>query len=58
MLVLARKEKEKLKLGDSIQLTVIKVSGDKVTIGIEAPSGLTVLREELSLKKDVVSKAA
>ena len=58
MLVLARKEKEKLKLGDSIQLTVIKVSGDKVTIGIEAPSGLTVLREELSLKKEVVSKAA
>jgi len=47
MLVLSRKESERIKLGDSIVLTVVRVSGDKVRLGIEAPSDLVVLREEL-----------
>ncbi len=47
MLVLSRKEGERLKLGDSIYITVVRVSGDKVRLGIEAPSDLLVLREEL-----------
>ena len=47
MLVLSRKESERIKLGDSIVLTVVRVSGDKVRIGIEAPPELRVLREEL-----------
>lgn len=47
MLVLSRKESERIKLGDSIVVTVVRVSGDKVRIGIEAPPDLLVLREEL-----------
>ena len=47
MLVLSRKESERIKLGDSIVLTVVRVSGDKVRIGIEAPADMLVLREEL-----------
>lgn len=47
MLVLSRKESERIRLGDSIVLTVVRVSGDKVRLGIEAPSDLLVLREEL-----------
>ena len=47
MLVLSRKERERIKLGDNIILTVVRVSGDKVRIGIEAPSDLLVLRDEL-----------
>lgn len=47
MLVLSRKESERIKLGDSIVLTVVRVSGDKVRLGIEAPADLVVLREEL-----------
>jgi len=47
MLVLSRKESERIRLGDSIVLTVVRVSGDKVRLGIEAPADLIVLREEL-----------
>lgn len=47
MLVLSRKEAERIRLGDSIVLTIIQVSGDKVRLGIEAPSDMLVLRDEL-----------
>jgi len=47
MLVLSRKESERIKLGDSIVVTVVRVSGDKVRLGIEAPSNILVLRDEL-----------
>jgi carbon storage regulator len=47
MLVLSRRESERIKLGNSIILTVIRVSGDRVRLGIEAPADIVVLREEL-----------
>jgi carbon storage regulator len=47
MLVLSRREGERIKLGDSIVITVIGVSGDKVRVGVEAPANVVVLREEL-----------
>ena len=47
MLVLSRKESERIRLGDSIVVTVVRVAGDKVRLGIEAPSDMLVLREEL-----------
>jgi len=47
MLVLSRKEGEKLRLGDEIRITVMKVGNDKVRLGIEAPSHVLVLRDEL-----------
>ena len=47
MLVLSRKEGERLKLGESVYITVVRVSGDKVRLGIEAPPDMLVLREEL-----------
>jgi carbon storage regulator len=47
MLVLSRKQGERVKLGDSIVITVLEVSGDKVRVGIQAPSDVLVLREEL-----------
>jgi carbon storage regulator len=48
MLVLSRRESERLKLGDSITVTVVRVSGDRVRLGIEAPSNVVVLREEIA----------
>ena len=48
MLVLSRRESERIKLGDSIVLTVVRVSGDRVRLGIEAPSNVVVLREEIA----------
>jgi carbon storage regulator len=47
MLVLSRKESERIRLGDSIILTIVKIAGDKVRVGIEAPDNILVLRDEL-----------
>ncbi len=47
MLVLSRKQAERIRLGDSIVVTVVRVSGDKVRLGIEAPPDVIVLRDEL-----------
>ncbi len=47
MLVLSRKERERIRLGDSIVVTVVRLSGDRVRLGIEAPGDMLVLREEL-----------
>ncbi|MGD9126985.1 MAG: carbon storage regulator [Planctomycetia bacterium] len=55
MLVLSRRENEQICLGDSIRVTVVRLSGDRVRIGIEAPSEVPILREEL--EPNPVSKA-
>jgi carbon storage regulator len=47
MLVLSRKQNERIRVGDSVVVTVVRVSGDKVRIGIEAPPHVRVLRDEL-----------
>ena len=47
MLVLSRRESERIKLGDSIVVTVVRVTGDRVRLGIEAPASVVVLRDEL-----------
>lgn len=47
MLVLSRKQNERIRVGDSVVVTVVRVSGDKVRIGIEAPATVRVLRDEL-----------
>ena len=58
MLVLSRKESEKIKLGDEIILTIVRLSGDRVRLGIEAPPEMLILREELGPSKDGEAKAA
>jgi len=47
MLVLSRKEGERIVIGDNITLVISKVSGNRVTIGIEAPREVKVVRGEL-----------
>jgi carbon storage regulator len=47
MLVLSRRESERIRLGKSIVITVVRVAGDKVRLGIEAPPEVVVLRDEL-----------
>jgi carbon storage regulator len=47
MLVLSRRATERIRLGDSIVVTVVRVEGDRVRLGIEAPSDILVLRDEL-----------
>jgi carbon storage regulator len=47
MLVLSRKRDEKIVIGDRIVITVVEVRGDKVRLGIEAPSDVPVHRQEV-----------
>lgn len=47
MLVLTRKNKEKIQIGPEITVTILRIKGRSVQIGIEAPAGVTVLRTEL-----------
>ena len=58
MLVLSRREGERIRLGDSIVVTVVRVRGDRVRIGIEAPSEIRVLREELDPKNPTAELAS
>lgn len=50
MLVLTRKPAQTIMVGDDISITVLGVRGDQVRIGINAPKGLTVHREEIYLR--------
>ncbi len=47
MLILSRKESERIYLGDDVVLTIVRIHGDKVRIGVEAPSDIRILRREL-----------
>lgn len=47
MLVLSRNKGEKIVINNDIVLTILEVSGDHVRIGIDAPSEVTVYREEI-----------
>jgi len=47
MLVLTRKVEQKLQIGPNITVTVLRIKGRAVKIGVEAPQGVHVLRTEL-----------
>jgi carbon storage regulator len=47
MLVLSRKAGEQLVIGDDIVLTINRISGNRVAIGIEAPRDVRIVRGEL-----------
>lgn len=47
MLVLSRYRDESIVIGDDVVITVVDVRGDRVRLGIEAPSNVTVHRREV-----------
>ena len=47
MLVLSRKVGERILIGDGITVTVVRITGGGVRIGIEAPPETPVIRHEL-----------
>ena len=47
MLVLSRTRDETIMIGDDIEITVVDVRGDKVRLGITAPSHIPVHRKEV-----------
>lgn len=57
MLVLSRKVDEAIQIGDDITITVIKVKGNTVRLGISAPSDVRVMRKELEIELECESAA-
>ena len=50
MLVLTRRTKQSIMIGDDIELSVLSVSGEKVRIGIEAPDEVPIFRKEVYVR--------
>ena len=51
MLVLTRKEGQKINIGEEITVTVTGIKGKQVRIGIEAPKSVPIHRPEARVKK-------
>ena len=49
VLVLSRKPGDKIKIGDDIEIVVVRIGPNAVRIGITAPRGLNIAREELTI---------
>ena len=47
MLILTRKENQKIRIGNNIVLNIISISDNHVKIGIEAEKDITIFREEI-----------
>ncbi len=47
MLVLSRQRDETIMIGDEIEITVVDIRGDKVRLGISAPTQIAVHRKEI-----------
>jgi carbon storage regulator len=47
MLVLSRKKYESIVINDDIRIVVVEIRGDKVRLGIEAPTEVSVHRREV-----------
>lgn len=47
MLVLSRQRDETIMIGDEIEITIVDIRGDKVRLGITAPTRISVHRKEV-----------
>jgi carbon storage regulator len=48
MLVLTRKVGERIRVGDDVVITVVRINGTAVRLGVEAPPHLIIARTELA----------
>lgn len=51
MLILTRRKDERILIGNDITILVVKVSGDQVRLGIEAPADVVILRDDAKHKE-------
>ena len=58
MLVLSRRQGERILVGEDITVTLVRIDKHSVRLGIEAPKHMAILREELVLTVDSDEKAA
>lgn len=52
MLVISRRELERIVIDDEIEIVVLKVRGNRVLLGIEAPNHLAIHRKEVWVKQN------
>jgi len=58
MLVLTRKLKEAIQIGDDVEITVLAIHGDQVKLGIHAPKHVDIHRKEVYLAIQAENNAA
>lgn len=58
MLVIKRKKGEAIKIGEDIEITIVKIEDGAVKIAIDAPKNITILRKELVEAVKVENKNA
>ena len=61
MLVLTRKSRQSIMIGDDIEVSVLSIMGEKVRLGIQAPRDIPVFRNEVYLEiqqQNVAARAA
>ncbi len=60
MLVLSRHRDESIMIGDNIVITIVDIRGDKVRLGIQAPTNVPVHREEIyeAIKREAAGVVA
>ncbi len=54
MLVLSRKQNEKIVIGDNIIIEVVRIEDKRVILGISAPGNVKILRSELVADKPAI----
>lgn len=52
MLVLSRRVGESIEIGNNVTVKVVRINGDKIRIGIEAPPEINIRRSELADEND------
>jgi carbon storage regulator len=57
MLVLTRKVNERIRVGDDITITVVRLGPGSVRLGIDAPGHLSIVREELEQSESAAAIA-
>jgi len=60
MLILTRREGESMLIGDEVTITVLRVKGNQVRLGVNAPKNVSVQREEIAerVRAEVTGAAA